>query len=268
MCEAGALHSVLRSASEKGVLRSGAPSAGFRVTDRDREIVRWVGRLRMVTAAQISERFELGRAVSYARLSGLVRLGLLEHTRVFHATPGVYTASRAGLATVELALPPARIDLRTYEHDLELSSLVVELEREFGSDRLTTEREMRGADTAVGGTVHERPRFAVPLIGGRGQLQLTPARHRRLHFPDCAIASADGNGAILAIELERTAKGRARLRGILTAYVAARHIGQVRYYAVTERVRKLLAAEVEQVGARDLISVMGRAASEGTARVA
>lgn len=43
---------------------------------------RWLGRLRMATAAQVAERFEVGRAVSYARLSELVRLGLLEHARI------------------------------------------------------------------------------------------------------------------------------------------------------------------------------------------
>ena len=124
------------------------PYRGFRVTARDREIVRWIGRLRMATAGQVADRFELGRAVSYARLSGLVRLGLLEHARIFHAAPGVYLATRAGLASVDLALPPARVDLRTYDHDLELSELVAELEREFGAARIVTEREMRGADNA------------------------------------------------------------------------------------------------------------------------
>jgi hypothetical protein len=72
----------------------------------------------MVTATQVAERFELGRAVGYARLKGLVGLGLLDHARIFHAAPGVYTATRAGLAAVDLALPPARVDVRTYNHDL------------------------------------------------------------------------------------------------------------------------------------------------------
>ena len=77
---------------------------------RDNEIVRWIGRLRMVQAAQVGERFRLGRAVTYARLSGLVKLGLLEHARVFHGAPGVCLATRAGLAVVDIGLPPARID--------------------------------------------------------------------------------------------------------------------------------------------------------------
>ena len=137
------------------------------MTARDREIVRWIGRLRMATAGEVAERFGLGRAVSYARLNGLVRLSLLEHARIFHASPGVYLATHVGLASVDLALPPSRVDLRTYEHDLELSTLVVELEREFGAERIATEREMRAADTPVGQAPVEQPRFAVPLAGAR-----------------------------------------------------------------------------------------------------
>jgi hypothetical protein len=52
-----------------------ARRSGFRITERDRAIVQWIGRQRMVTTAQIAERFALGRAVSYARLSGLTAPG-------------------------------------------------------------------------------------------------------------------------------------------------------------------------------------------------
>jgi len=205
-----------------------ASAHAFRVTPRDREIVRWVGRLRMASARQVADRFRLGRAVSYARLSGLVRLGLIQHARIFHVAPGVYLATRSGLAAVGFRLPPARVDLRTYDHDLELTSLVVELEREFGANRVRTEREMRAVDTPPNLAPTARPQFAVPMSGARGQMQLTPVGNPRLHFPDCAVLV--GPDRVMAVELERTAKGRARLRRILSAYVSARHIAGVRYY--------------------------------------
>lgn len=227
------------------------------MTARDKEIVRRIGRLRMACATQVAERFDLGRAVTYARLGGLVRLGLLEHTRIFHGAPGVYLATRAGLAAVDLELPPARIDLRTYTHDLKLTSLVSELESEHRRERVSTEREMRAADAPVGGTPAEGPRFAIPLAGAHGQLQLTPAGRQRLHFPDCAVARRCGETStgMLAIELERTAKGRARLRRILAGYVAARHITAVRYYARGDRVRDLVESEVAALRANALIEV-------------
>ncbi len=236
--------------------RAGVPR-GFRVTARDKDVVRWIGRLRMATAAQVAERFRLGRAVGYARLSGLVRLGLLDHFRIFHGEPGIYLATRAGLSIVNLELPSARVDFRTYAHDVELSSLVVELEREFGPERVKTERETRAADTPLGTAPTKQQRFAVQLAGAHGQLQLTPAGHPRLHFPDCTVMAAPGDPAerVLAVELERTAKGRTRLRRILAGYVAARHIGAVRYYAVGERVRNLVQSEVAAQRAHALIDV-------------
>ncbi len=251
-----ALQRSLHSAPRSDLAMSRAASyRGFRVTRRDREIVRWIGRLRMVTAAQVGERFGLGRAVGYARLNGLVRLGLLDHLRIFHATPGVYRTTRTGLAAVDLDLPPARVDVRTYEHDLQLSHLVIQLEREFGYDRLRTEREMRSLDTPLGAAPRERPRFAVPLTGGRGQMQLTPIGNARLHFPDCAVMARGHEESILAIELERTAKGRARLRAILSAYVAARHVGLVRYYPTNGRVLKLVASGTTELRATELVEI-------------
>lgn len=231
------------------------PDPGFRVTPRDREIVRWIGRLRMVTAVQVAERFGLGRAVGYARLGGLVQLGLLEHARIFHAFPGVYLATRAGLRVVDLELPPARVDVRTYEHDLELSSLVIQLEREFGRDRVMTEREIRSVDAQFGAP-GKRPRFAVPLTAGGGQLQLTPVGHPRLHFPDCATSGGEASTGITAVELERSVKGRTRLRQILSAYIGARHVGSVLYYAANERVYRLVSSVVTDLKAEDLVTVI------------
>ncbi len=135
------------------------------MTARDKEIVRWIGRLRMASAAQVAERFGLGRAVTYARLGGLVRLGLLEHARVFHGAPGVYLATRAGLAAVDLELPPARIDLRTYAHDLELSSLVSELEREQDASASAPSGRCVRRTPRSGGRAGRAARFAIPLAG-------------------------------------------------------------------------------------------------------
>lgn len=229
------------------------PATGFRITARDREIVRWVGRLRMATATQVARRFELGRAVSYARLRGLVQLGLLDHVRIFHATAGVYTATKTGLRAADLDLPAARVDLRTYTHDIELTSLVADLEQEFGRDRLVTEREMRAVDMPLSSQLREHPRFAVPLTSGRGQLKLTPVGRPRLHFPDCAVV--DSSERVLAVELERTAKGRARLRRIVAGYVSARHIDNVRYYTSDPRVTDLVSSTVETMRAAQLIDI-------------
>jgi hypothetical protein len=212
----------------------------------------------MTSAHQVAERFCVGRAVGYARLAGLVRLGLLEHRRVFHGIPGVYLATRAGLDLADVDLPPARLDVRTYDHDLELSSLVIELESEFGPDQVVTEREMRAQDTPLNSPPAEEPRFAVRLQSGRGQLQLTPVGHPRLHFPDCAVTGRSKADGLVVVELERSRKGSARLRGILSAYVAARHIGSVRYVATGKAVADLVRTQVAALNAEGFIEVAAR----------
>ncbi|MGH2837107.1 MAG: hypothetical protein ACRDJY_02025, partial [Thermoleophilaceae bacterium] len=163
------------------------------MTPRDREIVRWIGRHRMVTAGQVAERFGVGRSQCYARLTGLARLGLLSHERLLHGEPGVYLATRGGLDMADVALPAATVDLRTYEHDLDLVSLVRELEHAAaGEASVLTERELRAIDTPGGRPPGDyRPRFAVQV--GRGQqLQLTPAGAPRVHFPDAVLVDGEG----------------------------------------------------------------------------
>jgi hypothetical protein len=146
------------------------------------------------------------------------------------------------------------VDLRTYRHDVELSSLVTELEREFGPERVVSEREIRAIDTP--GLRQEpdyRPRFGV-LVGGVGPAPLTPAGHPRVHYPDVAVVGANSVGT-LAIELERTLKGRTRLRSILRSYVSARHLKRVRYYATRPETARQLEEETARLRAESLIEV-------------
>ena len=226
----------------------------FRVTPRDREIVRWIGRHRMVTAGQVAERFGVGRSQCYARLTGLVRLGVLSHERLLYGKPGVYVATRSGLDLADLALPPATVDLRTYEHDLELVALFSELERDAPAGAtMWSERELRAMDTPAGrSTMNYRPRYAV-LLGQGAQLRLTPSGSPRVHFPDAVLL--DDRGHVAAIELERTPKGRARLRAILRAYVGARHLARVRYFVWDERVHALVTEEIAGLRAETIVEV-------------
>src|SRR6185437_848446 len=121
---------------------SGPPArnggSGFRPTERDLEMVRFAGRHRGVEGGQVAERCGMHLSNAHRRLGGLVQLGLLDHKRLLHARAGVYLATELGLHFVGLELPVARLDLRTYEHDVELVWLALELEREFGPDRVIT----------------------------------------------------------------------------------------------------------------------------------
>lgn len=203
-------------------------SKGFRITDRDAELVAFVARFHGVEAAQLAERFGMDRADVYHRAARLAERGLLARHRLLHARPGVYTAASAGLAWVGSSLPPARPSLHAYEHSLELAWLALALEREFGREAILTERELRSLEMPGAWDAHRsgrrlRPRYA--LLTERNAVP------RGLHFPDLVVEAGGPGGGLLAIELELTAKGGARRRRIVRAYRDSLQVEQVRYYA-------------------------------------
>ncbi len=208
-----------------------------------------MARVGVCEAGHVAGRFAIDRTGAYRRLAVLVEAGLLQHERYLHARPGVYFATRAGLAATGVALPPARLGPATYEHQVAVASLAIALEREFAPDRVVTEREMRSRDTG-----RERPEFALRLPGA------SRGGYPRLHFSDLAVLDVDERGRPLAVELERTLKGRARLRRIVRAYVAARHIAGARYY-VSGAAERAVGAAVEEAQAGALVSLWSAAES-------
>ncbi len=179
-------------------------------------MVRWIGRQRFAEADQVAGRFRMDQSNAYRRLRGLVAVGMLAHRRILHGQSGAYWTTGAGLKAVDLRLPVAGVDIRTYHHDRLAVDVAAALEDEFGAAGVLTERELRSQDASV-----ERPRYAVH-VNGHGQ-----GSRRGLHFPDLAVGDGDRP---LAIEVELTGKGRRRLDSIVNGYVRARHLSGVRYY--------------------------------------
>jgi hypothetical protein len=208
--------------------------AGFRITERDDEIVRFAGLHMAVEATQLAAWLDMCVTTVRRRAARLAELGLLEKERVVHARPSAYTATAAGLERSGLQLPVARISLAHYEHSLELVWLFIALEREFGYGRVRSERqlrsqELRAAAEAQRARTRHRPTHAVPLASAK----------RGLHFPDLVVEWGAPNGGLLAVELELTSKGQARRRQIVSAYRNASHVERVRYYAPPEPLRLL-----------------------------
>ena len=144
----------------------------------------------------------------------------------------------SGLVAAGLNLPPARVEIATFNHDRLVADLAVDLERDDAE--VVTEREMRHTDESPD-TQDERPRYAVTLsTGGR-------------HYPDLMVALASGR--YRAIEVELSPKNRARRERILGGYARARHIETVTYHVGSAQIGDLVARSAVSLGIGDLIDV-------------
>jgi hypothetical protein len=211
------------------------------ITDQDLEILSWLGRHRFASAPQVARWSGRPAKVAYRRLAAMRDRDLVAYERptIDH---GVYVATRAGLRLAGLELPPSGVDIRSYHHDKAVLELALALEAD--GHQLVTEREMRHRDESAL-RARERPTYGVALPGR--------SDYPGLHYPDLAIELSQGQ--IRAIEMERTAKNRARLERILAGYARARHVAQVVYYVPGRRVGDHIARTARAVGADPVVSV-------------
>ncbi|MBV9512808.1 MAG: hypothetical protein JO280_02015, partial [Mycobacteriaceae bacterium] len=63
------------------------------LTERDREIVKWIGRQGVVRAEHVMTRFSIGRTATYRRLHELVDYGLVRRHRLLYNEGRLLTAS-------------------------------------------------------------------------------------------------------------------------------------------------------------------------------
>lgn len=186
------------------------------------------------------------RAV-YQRLRQLGGLGLVAYQRWWYRQPGVYVATRDGLSVGEVALPVARVDVRTYWHTLAEVDLAIEL-----ADReVVSEREIRALDQGV-----QDPRELTYCAAmGRGPDGV------QLHVPDLMVC--DGASRPHAYEVELTAKRLRRLRQILRAYVRARHLSGVTYVTPSPQIARAVERVAAELKADDVVTVQTWQPTEG-----
>src|SRR5262249_30710946 len=113
-------------------------------TEKDGEIVAWVGRIGAAGAQHVMERFAMGRSWAHARLSGVVSGGLLEQRTLLYRRPGLYIATAEGLRWQGLQrLGVYRVGAGGFEHTLQLAGVAVAVELGFPGWRVASEREIR-----------------------------------------------------------------------------------------------------------------------------
>jgi hypothetical protein len=108
---------------------------------------------------------------------------------------------------------------------------------------------MRSRDGAAdaAGELTRQTRYGVRL-GGFGA-----AGNERRHYPDLTVVTA--NGQRLAVELELSAKGRARRETILAGYAADVRFDAVLYLVDRSEVGRAVSASASRIGIRELVHV-------------
>lgn len=211
-------------------------------TEKDAEIVGWVGRVGAAGAEHVMARFGMGRSWAYARLSRLVADGLLEQKTLLYRKPGLYVASAEGLRWCGLQrLGLYRVGAGGFQHAQEVATAAVALDAGLPGWEIVSEREIRAAESDTGELLASVRVGELP--GGR------PALHR----PDLAIISSEGRA--LAVEVELSVKAPRRLAGICRGYARARHVDRVYYLAAPAPARAVNRA-VAETRAQDRIVVL------------
>lgn len=224
------------------------------ITERDRDLLTFLSGHRFATRRQIERLLGIGERSAYRQLGSLAERGLVRFDRPLGRLPACYRITRRGLTVIESELsPPRPVELASYAHDLGVAWLDVAARRgAWGELReIVTERRMRSADASAGpltGGDPLRPEpFGVRLHGfGRGGWE-------RLHYPDLVLV--DREERRIALELELTAKGRARRQRVLEAYAGDSRFAAVLYLVDRPDVARLIERSAERLGVAKIVHV-------------
>jgi len=211
-------------------------------TERDREIVDWVGRVGAAGAEHVQTRFGMGRSQAYARLNKLAADRLLEQRSVLYRQAGLYVATIHGLRWCHLQqLGVFRVGPVGFEHARQLAHTAAELHHLLADWRILTDRELRAQETGT------RQLIASVRVGE------LPGGQPALHRPDLALFGPDGR--TVAVEIELSIKARRRLEVICRGYARARHLDHT-YYLATAAAARAVNRAVADTRAEDRIAVL------------
>lgn len=215
----------------------------------------WATALGAITAEALAERDGLSTAMAQKSLDEAVSLGFMERHSVLVGYSALYrptTAGRrlackhadAGSYAYPKQLGRACVSIGAARHTIACVSVVAALERRYPRHRVIGERELHRDERSQG-----RRLGSVDIHSGE----------TRSHFPDIVIWGPSEPGKPpplpIAVEVELTLKERERRTAICCAWIDARHIEMVHYYAETPKVEKGLLDTIEELKAGDKIVV-------------
>lgn len=239
------------------------------LTSRDRLVLELAAEHRLILAAHVGTLLGTSASAATRRLSALCAGGYMVADRVFAGQPTYYQITRSGLQVIDSGLPRPRIDVRSYAHDVGLAWLWLGArDGTFGPLReVLSERTLRSRDGL--------PRADRDQAGGQEPLGVRlggvgAGGRERLHYPDLLLVTPEG--ARVAVELELTAKSRARRERILAGYGSDPRIDAVLYLVDQPALATSIQSSARRLGISQLVHVQwvrqGAASRPGGAVVA
>jgi hypothetical protein len=211
------------------------------LTERDGQIVAWIGRIGPVGVEHVAGRFEMSDRTAYRRLKSLTGEGMLEHHMLLYQRPGLYTATRKALRWQGLErLSPSKICAGDYEHAWQVARAATGLHQALPDWDVVGEREIRAIE------IEDKDLFASVQIAKYADRQV-------LHLPDLAL-TLPGRG-VVPIEVELSVKSKPLLTKICRGWARARHIDRV-YYLATPKTARAVKRAASAVNATDRVRVL------------
>ncbi len=211
-------------------------------TNRDSEIVYWIGCLGAAGAEHVMREFVMSRSTAYQRLNSLTRDGLLKHHAVLYGRPGMYTATLTGLRWQGIShLGVFSVSPGGFEHAWQVAHIAVELGDAMPDWELMSERELRSIES-------ERDELIASAQVGQ------VASRAVLHRPDLVLTCTAG--LVIPIEVELSTKSASRLAAICRGWARTRHVNTVYYLAAPGPARAVERA-IEKTKTTDRIRVLG-----------
>lgn len=207
---------------------------------RDRELVRFVGRHGAVSIRHVMAALGVGQTMAYRRVAECIERGLLERLPLVRSEPSLLRATREGLRYAGLSLPVAVVSPGSVEHWLRCASVALDLEAEYGPERILSERELRLA---------ERIESQAVASAKVGEL---PSGAPRLHRPDLAVLTGERP---IAFEVELTPKAPRRLEQLIRAWRRASWVAEVRYLCAPGQTRRAVERAIHKTRAEGRVQI-------------
>jgi hypothetical protein len=212
------------------------------LTERDAQIVAWIGGMGAVGAEHVRRRFDIGSiSTVYRRLRLLTADGLLDHRTVLDGWPGVYSATREGMRWQGLEGQRVfKVKDGQFKHTWQVGHTAAELHCALPGWEVIGERGILAIES------NQDDLYASIRLAGR-------SKGKMFHRPDLALA-LPGVG-VVAVEVELSVKARPAINAICRGWARARHIDRVYYLALPKPARSVRKA-VKATMAEDRIRVL------------